>query len=309
MLLAYDPGTRTLAPLASHGAARWVHAVDPTAEEQRTLREELHVPDAFLGHALDVDELARIDRDPSGERLVVIRVPWIRSPSADVRYRSMAVGVVLVNGVVVTASRHPSDVIDALAAREDLDPERHVRFVLLLVLTAAERFLVHLREIDGTVAALEDKLQQSLRNKEVYELLRYQKGLVHFTTALGSNRLMLERFQKDPAFAVEGEDRDLLEDVLVELQQASEMTALSGNILGEMMDAFASIISNNLNVVMKVMAALTIVLTIPTMISSIYGMNVPLPMQKHPLAFELVLLVALAIAALVAVVFVRKRWL
>jgi magnesium transporter len=309
MLLAYDPSSRKLVPAAEPPVEGWIHALDPTPEEQRVLREVLRVPASFLGHALDENEVARIDRIPDGERLVVVRVPRVHDRGRDAPYRSTAVGVVLIDHTVVTIARRASDVVDMVAAREDLDLARHARFVLLLVLCAAERFLAHLHDIDRAVGTLEDELQQSLRNKEVYKLLAYQKGLVHFTTALGSNRLMLERFQKDPAFAVVGEDHELLEDVLVELHQASEMTGISVNILGEMMDAFASIISNNLNVVMKVLTSLTIVLTIPTMIASFFGMNVDLPLQKHPLAFPLTILLSLAASTTVAVIFFRKRWL
>jgi magnesium transporter len=140
-------------------------------------------------------------------------------------------------------------------------------------------------------------------------LLRYQKALVHFTTALASDAIMLERLARDAHDNLFNLDRDLMDDVTVEFRQAIEMTKIQEEILSQMMDAFASIISNNLNVVVKVLTALTIVLTIPTMVASFYGMNVNLPGQHHPAAFLGTVLISLLGAAILALWFWRKRWL
>ncbi len=141
--------------------------------------------------------------------------------------------------------------------------------------------------------ALEDQLQQSTRNKEVLELLKYQKSLTYFATALKSNELMMERLERSKLFQAFPEDEDLLDDVLTENQQAIEMTNISSNILSGMMDAFASIISNNLNGVMKILAGITIILALPTMVASFYGMNVNLPFEGLSYAFPLILGIAL----------------
>jgi magnesium transporter len=158
------------------------------------------------------------------------------------------------------------------------------------------------------VDILEDQLQQSTRNKEVLELLKYQKSLTYFTTALKSNELMMERLQRSQLLRTYPEDEDLLEDVLTENQQAIEMTNITSNILSSMMDAFASIISNNLNGVMKFLAAITIVLSLPTMVASFFGMNVHLPFEAHPQAFVLIIFISLLIGLSAVYIFWKRDW-
>lgn len=303
MIRQLDKASRQLVSAGEPAKAGWIDVVDPSAEERAFLRSARGIPEDFLAHALDPDELARLD-DAAGVRLIVVRVPW--EPATGGIHRSVALGVVLTEHGVVTISRYATDVVETLEKLDDLDPNDQVRFVLRTILTAADRFLHHLREIDRLVSEHEDRLQASLRNAEVYALLELQKSLVHFETALASDKLLLERLRKDNAF---GGEQDLFDDVEVELAQAAEMTATSGNILGEMMDAFASIISNNLNIVMKVLTSLTIVLTFPTMIASLYGMNVALPGQNARWAFYAVIAVSFLVSSLVAAYFVRRNWL
>jgi magnesium transporter len=183
------------------------------------------------------------------------------------------------------------------------------RFLLHLFLLTAQQYLVDLRAINKAVDALEDKLQASLRNREVLELLKYQKSLTYFTTALKANQLMMDRLQKGQMFKMFPDDEDLLEDALTEIGQAIEMTNISSGILSQMMDAFASIISNNLNAVMKFLASVTIILALPTLVASIYGMNVTLPLSGHPSAFWAVLGFAVVVSLLVVVIFWRRDWL
>jgi magnesium transporter len=186
--------------------------------------------------------------------------------------------------------------------------KRH-RFVLHLPLHVAARYLACLRDINREVDALEDRLQRSLQNRELQELLKFQKSLVYFTTALKSNELMIERLQKTLFFQAYPEDQDLLDDVLTENRQAIEMTNIASNILSQMMDAFASIISNNLNSVMKLLASATIMLTVPTLIASFYGMNLDLPGETAPQAFAVVVGVSLALVVLTGFVFWKRDWL
>ncbi len=307
MLLAWDPTTHALTPVPALPESGWVHASKPVAAEVEALHAA-GISRHFLAHALDRDEVPRIDKDDSGA-LVVMRVPRKGVPGEDVPFRTTSLGVILHERLLVTVSRDEVDVPAELAARKVVDPAHPNRFALHLVEVAAELFLKHLRTIEHEVDQLEGELQASLRNREVLELLRHQKALVHFTTGLAANELMLGRLQKDERFAISPKDHELLEDAQVEIRQAIESTRIAEEILSQMMDAFASIISNNLNVVMKVLTALTVVLTFPTMVASFYGMNVELPLQRHPAAFILTLAVSVAVSVLVAAYFWRKRWL
>lgn len=156
----------------------------------------------------------------------------------------------------------------------NLSTGKRNRLVLRILLATANKYLTYLREINKSVEVLEDRLQLSMQNNEVLEILKHQKSLVYFSTALKSNELMLERLQRSQLFKQYPEDEDLLEDVITENQQAIEMVNITVNILTSLVDAFSSIISNNLNVVMKFLTSITIVMSIPTIVTSFFGMNV-----------------------------------
>lgn len=307
MLKRFDNAARVLIGAAELPERGWAHLSRPTASELEQLRAR-GVPDALVAHALDIDEVARVDRR-DGVTLIVVRVPRRSDDDPELPYRSEALGVLLAGELVVTCTRTDTDLVDGVAAAEDLDPRRPLRLLLRLVMHAAERFLAHVRAIDAIVDALETKLGTSLGNQEVLDLLKYEKGLVHFATALGSNRIMLERLAKDPHVAVNAEDRDLLDDTRVEVDQAIEMAGVSAEVLSQTMDAFASIISNNLNVVMKVLTAATLVLTGPMLIATLYGMNVRLPAASSPGAFTGIMLVSILVAGGVSIWFWRRHWL
>jgi magnesium transporter len=147
-----------------------------------------------------------------------------------------------------------------------------------------------------------------MRNKELLELLKYQKSLVYFTQGIKSNEVVMERLHRMKLFTQYDEDEDLLEDVITENQQALGMIDISNNILSSMMDAFASIISNNLNVVMKFLASITIVLSIPTIVTSFFGMNVPIPLADHPLAYLGVIILFVGLTAVTVTIFLKKDW-
>jgi len=307
-LSRFDEASRTLVPTDSLSGAGWFHVEEPTAADRAATARYLGVADAFLDHALDVDEVARVDR-MDDVRLVVLRIPSASKSTRDAPLRAIALGVVFTKTAVLTVCRRHASVAKALAAVPDLSVERHEAFLLHLLLTLADQYLSCVERIDRAVEKLEEELQESLRNREVYELLRYQKALVHLKTALAANRILVDRLQHDKGFAFASEESELFADVLVELAQAEEMANVSSNILGEMMDAFASIISNNLNVVMKVLTSLTILVALPNLIASFFGMNVTLPGAARSDAFSVVVTGSVVLASVVAVIFVRKRWL
>jgi magnesium transporter len=287
----------------------WINVIDPTPQEITHL-QELGVPLDYLSYALDLDERSRTERE-NGDVLIVLRIPYFQGRTSDVPYTTIPLGIILNGERIVTVCKMDNDIVNEFLSGKikNLNTAKRNRFVLRMLLYTATRYLATLREITKAVDTLEDQLQQSTRNKEVLELLKYEKSLTYFTTALKSNELMMERLQRSQLFKAYPEDEDLLEDVLTENQQAIEMTNIANNILSSMMDAFASIISNNLNTVMKFLASITIVLSLPTMIASFYGMNVKLPMENNPLAFVAIALLSVGIAVLVALTFARRDWL
>ena len=290
----------------THGS--WINAVSPTPEEITWL-ESLNIPQDYITYPLDLDERPRTERE-NGELLIVLRIPVFQGHDVDVPYTTIPLGIILNGQYVVTICKMGNDIVQEFTTGRvrSLATGKRNRFVLRILLNTANRFLIYLREINKVVDALEDQLQRSTRNKEVLALLKYQKSLTYFTTALKANELMMERLHRSQFFRTYPDDEDLLEDVITENQQAIEMTNISSNILSSMMDAFASIISNNLNAVMKFLASVTIVLSVPTMIASFFGMNVHIPMEDQPVSFLAIILMSVATSLFIAYIFVKRDW-
>jgi magnesium transporter len=308
MITIYKTTDQGLERIPEISRGCWIDVVDPTTEEIAELLE-LGVPQEFITDPLDLDERARVERE-DGEILIVLRVPVYQGQAADVPYTTMPLGVILDSQWILTLSRRASEVMQEFAAGRvrGLSTAKRNRFILQLLHQTASKYLSYLREINKAVDLLEDQLQLSTRNKELLGLLKYQKSLVYFTEALRSNELMMERLQRGQFFATYPDDEDLLEDALTENQQAIAMTNIATNILSSTMDAFASIISNNVNIVMKFLAAATIILMVPNILSGFWGMNVPVPMTSWPWAFPLIVAIALVLALLVARIFIRRDW-
>jgi magnesium transporter len=308
MITIYKTNESGLSVLAEPVKGCWIHVIDPTIEEIHWL-QGLNIPTDYITYPLDLDERARTERE-DGEVLILLRVPYYQGQATDIPYITIPLGIILNDQYLITICKMHNEILDEFASGRvrSLATTKHNRFVLRLLISAASKYLTYLREINRVVDELEDQLQRSTRNKEVLELLKFQKSLTFFTTALKSNELMMERLQRSQLFKTYPEDEDLLEDALTENRQAIEMTNISSNILSSMMDAFASIISNNLNAVMKFLAAITIILSIPTMVASFFGMNVNLPLDAHPFAFGVILVISLLLSLGMAYVFVKRDW-
>jgi magnesium transporter len=287
----------------------WIRVQDPEPREIAAL-VELGIPQDFITSSLDSDERSRTERDDNGAILIILRVPVFRGAKEDVPYTTFPVGVILTEKYILTISKDASDLLDDFASGKlkGLSTGKRNRFVLRILLNVAARYLGYLREIDKTVEMVEDRLQRSMRNREVMDLLKYQKSLVYFATALKANEIVLERLQRSQMFKMYPDDEDLLEDVITENQQAIEMVNISTNILNTMMGAFSSIISNNLNVMVKFLTSVTIILSIPAIVTSFFGINQALSFQDHPLGAIFVIAIFLVIAATVIWIVMRKDW-
>jgi magnesium transporter len=288
----------------------WINVVDPTTDEIEQLTA-LGLPQDFITYPLDVDERARTEREDDGTLLILIRVPYFQGVRADVPYITIPLGVVTNGKWIVTICRRQNEILQEFASGRArfLETGKRNRFILRLLLASAGRYLSYLREIDRILDTVEDQLQRSQRNRELLELLKYQKSLVYFATALKANELMMERLRRSQFFHMYPEDEDLLEDVITENQQAIEMTNIITNILSSTMDAFASIISNNLNAVMKFLASATIVVNLPNIVYSFFGMNVDLPLQDLGWVAHLIILgISFGISLTVAMIFLRRDW-
>ena len=285
----------------------WINVVAPTADEIAELRV-MGIPPDYLSYPLDPDERARSERE-NGDLLIILRIPHYQGEGADIPYITIPLGIILTPEYLVTVVRVENELVEELASGRvrGLETAKRIRFVLRVLLQTSSRFLSQLRQMTRVIDKLEDQLQESTRNRELLELLKYQKSLTFFTTALRSNELMMERLQRSQWFAAYPDDEDLLEDVITENRQAIEMTNITNNILSSMMDAFASIISNNVSTVMKFLASITIVLMLPTLVASTFGMNVRLPFQESPYAFWITMGVSVVLSVVAVVAFLRMK--
>jgi magnesium transporter len=309
MLTIYKTTTEGLEILENPTNGCWIKATDPNSEEIEKL-ENWGVEPELITYSLDQDEMARVERD-EGYTLILLRIPHFQGETHDIPYTTVPMGIIIKDNLIATICRHESHITRILTNGKyrGFKTAKRYRFVLYVLLETATRYLAYLREINRAVDRVEDQLQKSTRNRELLELLKNQKSLVYFTTALRSNEVMLERLQRMRMFNQYEEDEDLLEDVITENQQALQTTNIQTEILSSTMDAFASIISNNLNAVMKVLATLTIVVSLPTLVASFFGMNVALPGEGHPIAFLGILGLSLVLAGTAAYFFYKRDWL
>lgn len=283
----------------------WINAVAPTEEEISCLIEEFAVPEDFLRAALDEEESSRIESE-DGNTLVIVDIPLADKKDDSVIYSTMPVGIISVNKNIITVSLQDNAVIRELSdgVPRNIQTNLKTHFVLHILYRMANRFLQNLKQIDKISSYLEHQLRLSMRNKELIQLLDLEKSLVYFSTSLKSNEITLEKILRGRYLKLYDDDQDLLEDVLVETKQAIEMANIYLSILSGTMDAFASVISNNLNIVMKILTSITILMAIPTMVFSFYGMNV----QGLPLGVTWIFptLLGVGLAGIVGVLLWKK---
>ena len=307
MLTIYKTTEQGLEQLDSMANGTWIKVIDPSPDEiEKLIKWGVELD--YINYSLDLDETPRIERDEDFT-FILLRIPHSQ-PESDIPYITIPLGIMIRGNTIVTICRYDKEMFQVLAEGKYrmMKTGKRYRFALYIFLETATRYLTHLREINRITEAIEDQLQKSTRNREVLELLKYQKCLTYFATALRSNEVMMERVQRMQIFNYYEEDQDLLEDVLTENQQAIQMTSITTEILSGMMDAFASIISNNLNGVMKALAALTIVVSLPGTVAAFFGMNVALPGDDREYAFLIVFGIALSLTAIATYIFYKRDW-
>ncbi len=263
----------------------WVDARNVDKDDLARLETEFKIAGELLADIMDADEQARVEKEDEYTALIV-RLP-VYNKNFEVSYFTLPLGIILFSDKIITVCQGSSDALDDLANNRvrDFNVRNKSAFVLNLLGRAAFVYLRALKDLNKKTAVIERELQRSVKNNELIQLLSLQKSLVYFTTSLKTNELLLEKLQKSPLMRFKEDESELLEDVLTENKQAIEMANIYSSILTGMMDAFASVISNNLNIVMKRLTIVSIVLMIPTLVVSFFGMNVDLPFQHGAYTF------------------------
>lgn len=291
----------------------WINMIAPSDDEIKTVCENLKIQEDFIRYALDPEERARIDyEEDDGTTLILADVPIIESDEDQKEYSTIPVGFIIVRDeYFITVSLIENEVIRRMnpMINRSVATYKKSRLVLQCLYINSEIYLNLLKTINRETEIAERELRETRKNKSLLRLLSLEKSLVYFTTSLKANEVVMERMNRGKVIKLYEEDEDLLEDVLIENKQAMEMSKIYSDILSGVMDAYSSIISNNLNGVMKILTAITIIISVPTMISSFWGMNVRVPMQDNPWGFAIIIVASVLIGIIVTLVLKKKNYL
>ncbi len=292
----------------------WINLVRPSADELNAVEAITEAPQDFIRSALDPEESSRIEIEDN-HILVLINVP-INHDSHVYEYDTIPLGIIITPDYIVTICQEYNDVIQNFSETRFryFSTFKRTRLLFQILYRSAMLFLKDLRQMTRRSDQIEQDLRKSMKNEELFQLLALQKGLTYYSMSLRSNKVVVERLlrlcsnpQVSHIIKFREEDEELLDDVRVEYDQAIEMAQIQTDVLAGMMDAFASVISNNLNIVMKFLASITIVMAIPTMVASFFGMNVPVPWEGDPMGFVIVSIVALGLTIVSIWVLWKKR--
>lgn len=283
----------------------WINLVNPSENEIKKVCENVQIQEDFIRDALDFEEKARIDQeDDDNTILFVVDVPVTeKGEEGEVIYSTMPLGMIVVrDDFFITVSLRKNKIIEPFEKRKikNFQTYKKTRFIFQILYLNSSFYLNYLKQINKETEIAEYILKNSMRNKELLRMLTLEKGLVYFTTSLKSNELVMEKTLRGKIIKLYEEDEEILEDAITENRQAIEMAQIYNNILGGTMDAYASIISNNLNGVMKTLTSITIILAVPTMISSFWGMNVGLPLQDNPFGFIVMISISIILTLIVS---------
>jgi magnesium transporter len=313
MIRQYTKQQGKLVELDGFESAHWINITPPFShEELEDLAQMLDIPLDFLTDSLDIDERSRYEREDD-VRLIVLNTPTINdSESVNAAiYVTVPIGIILVGELIITITAFENPILKRFLNGKvrNFDPRDPSLFVLQIFEQNVYRFLNCLKDLNLKRNLLEQELYDSSRNSELQELLRIEKSLVYFVTSLSSNDLMKMKIQRTDLLRIRGDEdkEDLFSDIIIDNSQALEMSNIYTNILSGTMDAFASIISNNLNIVMQRLTLITIILMVPTLIASFFGMNVKNGFEDSPYAIYVITIVSIIAAVIVAWFFRRKR--
>ena len=298
-----DAETNEFQEIKEFKKGAWINLVNPSEVEIKKVCENIKIQEDFIRDALDYEEKARIDKeDDDNTILFVVDVPISEKGEENEVYTTMPLGMIVVRDeFFLTVSLRKNKIIESFEKRKikNFQTYKKTRFIFQILYLNSSYYLNYLKKINKETEIAEYILKNSMKNKELLKLLSLEKSLVYFTTSLKSNEIVMEKTLRGKIVKLYEEDEEILEDAITENRQAIEMAQIYSNILNGTMDAYASIISNNLNGVMKFLTSVTIILAVPTMISSFWGMNVNLPFQNSKLGFMIMIIVSVLMTLIV----------
>ena len=287
----------------------WVNVVCPNNDDFEFLTQTLNVPESFLNDIADTDERPRTDTEGNW-LLTILRIPVQNKQNGSLPFDTVPIGIITNNEIIVSVCYHNTDLLPDFiehTRRKGIVVRNKLDLIFRIIYSSAVWFLKYLKQINIDISAAEKELERSIRNEDLLRLMRLQKTLVYFNTSIRGNEVMIGKLRtifQDTDYL----DTELVEDVIIELKQALNTVNIYSDILTGTMDAFASIISNNVNTIMKRMTSLSIVLMLPTLIASFYGMNVDIHLEEVPFAFSLIVLFSIGLSTLAFVIFRKIKW-
>ena len=288
----------------------WVNVLPPLKQEEFTeLSTTLDIPLDFLSDSLDIDERSRFE-DKDNVKLLVIKTPTENNSfnESDAFYITIPICIILTHNQIVTVNSFENTAIKKfLSTFQNRHPDKKNMMVLKIFEKIVQNYMEYLKEINHRRNILEQKLYAANRNEHLLQLMRIQKSLTYFVTALRSNELLMLKLERTNFLGLKEDEKEILNDLVVDNSQALEMANIYSNILTATLDAFASIIANNQNEVLKRLSVITIVLTFPVLVASIYGMNVPIPYANSPIAFYLPVGISLIISLVIGWFFLKRK--
>ncbi|HDC5237377.1 TPA: magnesium transporter CorA family protein [Staphylococcus aureus] len=289
--------------------ASWIIVVEPDREEIENLMEQYNIPEDFIRDPLDSEESSRIEYDEdTGYSLIIIDLPIVNSTNRSVlSFVTIPLGIIIGNGIIVTVCDAENEFLENLPKR-DINLKFHSRFALEILTTIADHYNRNLRLLNKSRIRIEKELKNNITNKQLFKLMEVEKSLVYFLAALKGNDTIIKKLFRLPAIKRFEEDEELLEDLIIENNQAIETTELHQRILESITTSYASLLSNDMNTIMKTLTLFTVLLTLPTLVFSFFGMNVPLPIDDHSyISWIIVVGISLILVVIVSIFLWRKQ--
>ena len=286
-----------------------VNVVCPNNDDFEFLTQTLNVPESFLNDIADTDERPRTDTEGNW-LLTILRIPVQIAQNSTLPFSTVPIGIITNNEIIVSVCYHNTDLLPDFiehTRRKGIVVRNKLDLILRIIYSSAVWFLKYLKQINNEVAHAEKALEKSIRNEDLLRLMKLEKSMVYFNTSIRGNEVMLTKLQsifQEPVYM----DNELVEDVETELKQAHLTVNIYSDILTGTMDAFASIISNNVNTIMKRMTSISIILMVPTLIASFYGMNVPIYGENMPHGFAIIVMISITLSALSFFIFRKIKW-
>ena len=289
--------------------ASWINVVEPDREEIENLMEQYNIPEDFIRDPLDSEESSRIEYDEdTGYSLIIIDLPIVNSTNRSVlSFVTIPLGIIIGNGIIVTVCDAENEFLENLPKR-DINLKFHSRFALEILTTIADHYNRNLRLLNKSRIRIEKEIKNNITNKQLFKLMEVEKSLVYFLAALKGNDTIIKKLFRLPAIKRFEEDEELLEDLIIENNQAIETTELHQRILESITTSYASLLSNDMNTIMKTLTLFTVLLTLPTLVFSFFGMNVPLPIDDHSyISWIIVVGISLILVVIVSIFLWRKQ--